>query len=303
MRSRKLGWLGVVAVACMAAVVGCKPTAKTESTAGPSASSSQTSAAPVAVTAADTTANGSSGNPWEIDSETMKAPAGSSLERILKGLHMRVCIRGDVAPFGSFAANGGLDGLEVELATEIVKQISIDYKQPLKIDWTVVAAPDRVKKLQDDACDLLVASLSYTPERAAQVATSKVYLKTDKVLLSAAKVTRKVPVIAKIGGATSAGDSADVPKGTDRVFGTYAEVVYAMDNEEIDYLVTDRPIADQLIRSATKPYTVSKTLAPGAESYVAAVQNGHPELIGAVNKSIDDLARSGRLAHIHRRWL
>jgi ABC-type amino acid transport substrate-binding protein len=216
---------------------------------------------------------------------------------------MRVCIRGDVAPFGSFNSNGGqLDGLEVELATEIVKQISIDYKQPLKIDWTIVAAPDRVKRLQDDACDLLVASLSYTPERAQQVTTSKVYLKTDKVLLSAAKITRKVPVIAKIGGATT-GDSPDVPKGTDRVFGTYAEVVYAMDNEEIDYLVTDRPIADQLIRSATKPYTVSKTLAPGAESYVAATQNGHPELIAAVNKAIDDLARSGRLAHIHRRWL
>jgi ABC-type amino acid transport substrate-binding protein len=190
-----------------------------------------------------------------------------------------------VAPFASFSANG-LDGFEVELASKIVEQISIDYKQPLKIDWVVVSAGERLKRLQEDSCDFLVGSLSYTPERAKEVALSKPYLKTDKVLLSAAKVTRKVPVIAKVGGTT--GDAGDI-KGTERAFGTYQEIVYA--------------IADQLIRSSSKPYSVSKTLAPGAESYVAATRNGQPELLGAVNKALEDLARSGRLALIHRRWL
>ena len=236
---------------------------------------------------------------YELDTQAQPAPAaGSALDRILKGLHMRVCVRGDVAPLGSFES-GGLDGLEIELATEIVRQISVDYKQPLKVDWTVVAAPDRLKRLQDDGCDLLVASLSQTPERAAQVSLSKVYLRTDKVLLAATKVTRKTPVIAKVGGTT--GDAGI--KGTERAFTSYQEIVYAMDSDEIDYLVTDRPIAAHLIRSSSKPFTISKTLAPGAESYVAATQNGHPELIAAVNKALDDLARSGRLALIHRRWL
>jgi ABC-type amino acid transport substrate-binding protein len=237
---------------------------------------------------------------YEIDSEAQRAPSpGSGLDRIIKGLHVRVCVRADVAPFASLSVNG-LDGFEVDLASKIVEQISIDYKQPLKIDWVVVSAAERLKRLQEDSCDFLVGSLSYTAERAKEVALSKPYLKTDKVILSAAKVTRKVPVIAKVGGTT--GDLGQI-KGTERLFGTYQEIVYAMDAEEIDYLVTDRPIADQLVRSSSKPYSVWKTLASGAESYVAATRNGQPELLGAVNNALDDLARSGRLAQIHRRWI
>jgi ABC-type amino acid transport substrate-binding protein len=236
---------------------------------------------------------------YDLDTDPQKPPApGSALEKIVKGLHVRVCVRADVAPFGAFSSTG-LEGLEIELATEIVKQIGIDYKQALKVDWTIVTAPDRIKRLQDDGCDLLVAALSYTAERAQQVGTSKVYLKTDKVLMQAQNITRKTPVIAQVGGTT--GDAGI--KGTPRTFASYQEVVYAMDADEIDYLVTDRPIADQLIRSSTKPYTIGKTLAAGAESYVAATNKAHTDVLAAVDKALEDLAKSGRLALIHRRWL
>ncbi|MBX3233879.1 MAG: amino acid ABC transporter substrate-binding protein [Labilithrix sp.] len=276
-----------------ATLLGCdRSKEKAEADATPPIASTTAAAAPAPLTG-DTPL-------FDLDTETQKAPDGSALDRIIKGLHVRVCVRADVAPFGSFSSTG-LQGLEVELASALVEQISIDYKQPLKIDWTVVSAPERIKRLQEDGCDVLVASLSHTAERAGQVGLSKPYLKTDKVLLAAGKITRKVPVIAKVAGTTSE-LPADV-KGTERVFTTYQEVAYAMDNEEIDYLVTDRPIADQLVRSVTKPYSVTKTVAPGAESYVAAVPNGHPELLAAVDKALADLARTGRLAHIHRRWL
>ncbi|HEU0037456.1 MAG TPA: transporter substrate-binding domain-containing protein [Kofleriaceae bacterium] len=212
---------------------------------------------------------------------------------------MRVCVRGDVAPFGSFS-NTGLEGFEIELANEIVKQISIDYKQVLKVDWTVVSAGERIPRLVDDGCDLLVASLSYTPERATQVATSKVYLKTDKVLLAAAKITRTTPVIAKIAGTT--GDAGGL-KGTERTFASYQELVYAMDEGQIDYLVTDRPIAEHLIRSATRPYSITKTLSTASEAYVAATNKARTDVLAAVDKALTDLAKSGRLALLQRRWL
>src|SRR3954468_21581607 len=47
---------------------------------------------------------------YEIDSEAQRAPSpGSGLDRIIKGLHVRVCVRADVAPFASLSVNG-LDG-------------------------------------------------------------------------------------------------------------------------------------------------------------------------------------------------
>jgi putative glutamine transport system substrate-binding protein len=283
-----------VSLLIVASAVGCG-----ESKSAPSgeAAAKPTDTTPTAVAPAPA---GDGTALYDLDTDPQKAPApGSAMDRILKGLHVRVCVRADVAPFGSFST-GGLEGLEIELATEIVKQISIDYKQALKIDWTVVTAGERIKRLEEDGCDLEVAALSYSAERAAQVGTSKVYLKTDKVLMAAKDIKRKVPVIAKVGGTT--GDTGDL-KGTPRSYSSYQEIVYAMDNDEIDYLVTDRPIAEQLIRSSTKPYAITKTLAQGAESYVAATNKSHTDVLAAVDKALEDLAKSGRLALMHRRWL
>jgi ABC-type amino acid transport substrate-binding protein len=50
-------------------------------------------------------------------------------------------------------------------------------------------------------------------------------------------------------------------------------------------------------------FAVGKVLAADAESYVAGVANGNPELLAAVNRALDDIARSGRLALLARRWL
>ena len=279
----------LLALSLALSACGDSKSAPTATTEAPKPTESAVSAAPV-----------ESGTPlYDLDTDAVAAPApGSALEKIIKGMHVRVCVRADVAPLGAVATSGH-EGREIELATQIVKQLGIYYKQPLKLDWTIVTAPERIKRLQDDGCDFEVAALSYTAERAKEVATSKVYLKTDKVLMQAQTITRATPVIAQVGGTT--GDAG--VKGTPKTFATYQEVVYAMDAGEIDYLVTDRPIADQLIRSSTKPYAIGKTLAAGAESYVAAAPKEHADVIAAVDKALEDLAKSGRLALIHRRWL
>lgn len=236
----------------------------------------------------------------DVDTATTPPPPPTSaLGRVLGSSELRACVRSDVPPFGSFSANG-LEGFDVALATEIANQIGIDYKHALKMEWIVVTAGERMKRLQDGACDILVAAFSQTAERAAQIATSKIYLQTDKVLLAATKQTRRVPVIGKLGGTTGA--PADL-KATERAFNTYQEVIHAMDGEEIDYLITDRPIAEQLIRSTTKRYKIAKTIAERAESYVVGVRNGSADLEAAVNRALDDLARTGRIALLHRRWL
>jgi len=242
----------------------------------------------------------SAGELYEVDTAPQPAPAaGSTLDRIVKSMHVRACVRADVAPFGSFTA-GGLQGLDIDLAQAITDQISIDYKQALRVQWVVVEAADRVKRVQDGACDILVAAFSHTKERAEKLAESRVYLRTDKVLVAANKITRKVPVIGKVGGTT--GDAAGIA-GTPRTFATYQEVIQAMDGDEVDYLIVDRPIADHLIRSTNKTYRIARNVSENTESYVVAMHQGNADLVAAVDRALDDLARTGRLALIHRRWL
>jgi len=238
-------------------------------------------------------------NLYELDTQAQKAPApNTALDHVLKSLYLRACVRSDVAPFGAFQ-HGALGGFDIDLASEIAAQISIDYKQALGVEWVVVDAEDRIKRVADGGCDIVVADLSWTKERATQIGTSKVYLRTDKVLIAAKRITRKVPVIAKLASAT--GDAGI--KGTTKELRSYQEIIHEMDSGEVDYVVTDRPIADHLVRSSVTPFAVTKTLAENAESYVVGVGKGNPELLDAVNRALDDLARNGRLALIARRWL
>lgn len=237
---------------------------------------------------------------YELDAPAQKPPVASSpLGKLLETMYLRACVRSDVAPFGVFGGNG-LEGYDIDLASEIAQQISIDYKQALRVEWTVVSAEDRIKRVQDGSCDILVADLSLTKERAAQIATSKVYLRTDKVLVAVAKITHKTPVIARLASAT--GDAGNLA-GTTRVFQSYREIIHAMNAGEIDYVVTDKPIAEHLIRSATRPYAIGKTLAANAESYVVGVNAASPDVLAAVDRALQDLAQNGRLALLDRRWL
>jgi ABC-type amino acid transport substrate-binding protein len=161
-----------------------------------------------------------------------------------------------------------------------------------------VTAAERVKRLQDQACDVMVAAFSHTKERATQVAMSKVYVRTDKVLLGASKITRKTPVIARLEGAT--GDPGI--KGRVQTYRTYQDIVHAMDLDEIDYITTDLPIAGHLIRSSVKSFKVQKTLAENAESYVIAVNTSSPELLVAINRALTR-SRSQDDSRLERRWL
>jgi ABC-type amino acid transport substrate-binding protein len=236
---------------------------------------------------------------YDVDTAPQPAPAaGSSLDRMTKSLHARVCVRVDVAPFGQFS-NGGISGFDIALANEIVDQLSIDYKLALTPEWVIVSANERSKRVQEDACDFAVAAFSRTKQREQEVTMSKVYARTDKVLVASTKITRKEPVIAQLAGATG---NAGV-KGKIRQFRTYQEIIQAMDHEEIDYLATDRPIAEHLLRSTVKSYAISKTLAANSELYVVALRRGNADLAAAIDRALETIARNGRLALLERRWL
>lgn len=236
---------------------------------------------------------------YSIDTDAVPAPpAKSALARILKRHVLRVCVRADAPPFGYFARKG-LTGFDVHLAMELAKQISIDYKAVLSVSWNPTPAGDRVGRLRRNACDISVSALSWTRGRAGQIGLSKAYAQTDKVLV-AAEQPRAKAVIGLVKGTT--GGTGGV-KAAKRWFNTWNEVLFAMRNGGIDYTVSDRPIAIHLTRSTSKAYKVSKVLAKNAEKYVVGVKKGNKHLLKAVNKALTDLAQSGRLAYLQRRWL
>lgn len=225
-------------------------------------------------------------------------PAKSALAKIIKTRNLRVCVRSDVPPFGYFASQG-LIGFDVDLAKMLGVRLSIYYKQHIRVSWQVIEAGERIKKLQTKSCDLVAAAFSYTPARASKVSFSKIYLETNKVALVANTITRALPVVALVRGTTNIAKGL---KGTPRYFGNYKEIIDAMKNGEVDYVVADRPMGLHMIRSVTKTFRIYKSFKQ-KERYGLGVHRDHRELLKVINQGLRDLAKSGQLAYLYRQWL
>lgn len=225
-------------------------------------------------------------------------PKGSALQRILKNQLLRVCVRADIPPFGYFQG-GQLTGFDIQLAREISTQLSIDYKKNLRISWSVINAGSRIHSLVQNNCDMVVATFSITQGRARLIAFSKAYLLTHKVILRKVTIKRKTPVIALVRGTTTGGQKL---KGSIRFFRNYTEIIDAMERSEVDFAVTDKPIAAHMLRSVPQPYKILRILKQ-KERYGIGMNLRSKALVRAVNRALRNLARTGRLAYLQRQWL
>lgn len=235
---------------------------------------------------------------YTLDTPALNIPKGKTqLGQILGSLSLRVCVRTDVPPFGYFM-KGSLTGFDVALANEIATRIGIMFKKNLVVSYVPISAKQRVSALQNNRCDFVAAAFTYTAKRAKKVAFSKRYLKTDRVVVAMSKITRKKPVIALVKG-TKAPKGL---KGVEKSYNDYREIIFAMEAGEVDYFVTDRPIALHMIRNVTKSYKITKTL-KGTDEYGIGVNKSNKALLQAINIALQETAASGRLAHLLRQWL
>lgn len=80
-----------------------------------------------------------------------------------------VGVKADYPPFGYRAPSGKIVGIEPSLADDVAKKLGV------KIDYVPVTASNRMQFLQQGKIDLLIATMSVTPERAKLVWFVKPY--------------------------------------------------------------------------------------------------------------------------------
>lgn len=231
--------------------------------------------------------------------EIPSTPPNTRLAAILKTQILRVCVRSDIPPFG-YLSRLTLTGFDIELTRELAMTIGHVYGKNLHISWNLISAGARITSLTQKSCDLVVASFSYTVKRAAQVGFSDVYLKTNKVLIASQTIKRKPPILAMVRGTTQGKLSKFKAKA--RYFRSYTEVIYAMEAGQVDYALADRPVALYMIRSTSRAFYIARYLQQ-QERYAVGLHKSHKALRLSVNAALRSLAKSGRLAYLHRQWL
>lgn len=237
--------------------------------------------------------------PSQAKATKKKVPTVSLLSNVLASKTVRACVRTDVPPFGYFQGRT-LQGFDISLAEEIVNAMSIRFQTNLSLKWVVIRASARVSALQRGSCDFVIAAFSKTAARQKAIDFTKVYYKTNKVIIKKNGESQDPPVVGMVrsttGGAVG-NNNAIIAK-----FSSYGDILYTMQQKLVDYVVTDAPIGRYMCKQSQGAYRVHRIL-PQVEAYSVGVPKGQKAWLQELDKAIHVLQQSGRLALLHKKWL
>lgn len=104
----------------------------------------------------------------------------NELNEILKTDVIRIGINENTPPFSKLDSNGQLVGFEIEVAKEIVKNLSSN----MQIDFIHIDKSDRISALEDNRVDLIISALSVNKERNMRIDFSTPYFFVNTAILT-----------------------------------------------------------------------------------------------------------------------
>ena len=104
----------------------------------------------------------------------------STLEKIRKEGKITVGVKVDSKPFG-YEQNGELKGFDIDLAHLIAKKVT--KKLNPEVEFVKVASNDRIFALNEGDVDMIIATMSITPQRNMLVNFSKPYYVAGQALM------------------------------------------------------------------------------------------------------------------------
>jgi polar amino acid transport system substrate-binding protein/arginine/ornithine transport system substrate-binding protein len=95
-------------------------------------------------------------------------------------LALDVCVEGAYPPFSETATDGSIVGFDIDIANALCAEIGEECTM-VKTDWDGI-----IPALLEDKCDMIVASMSITPERQEVIDFTKKYYQTPAIFAAPA---------------------------------------------------------------------------------------------------------------------
>jgi putative glutamine transport system substrate-binding protein len=220
---------------------------------------------------------------------------------------LRVGVKYDAPPFGQLdPRTNQVAGFDIDIARAIAKTILGDEN---KVQLVQVTSANRVPQLQNGNIDLIIATMTITKERLAQIDFSNVYYRAGQSLL----VRSNSPVktyrdLAGKGVCTITGSTPEqtirrvAPAANVVILESYPECFTALRGGRVDAVTTDNVLLFGLQQQDPANYK----LAGGQftfEPYGIGIGKGNAALAAAVNATLARIGRDGSYVKIHSAWL
>ena len=216
--------------------------------------------------------------------------AASELELLVPG-ELSAATEGTFPPFSMRDPSGKLDGLEMRIMTEITQRLGLSYK-PVIIKWESMLVG-----LKAGQYDMISGAMGITEERQKSVTFCDAWLESGArlVVRNDSAIETNADAKGKTIGVIVASTFVPLAEKLGGVVKTYKADPDAMQdlvNGNIDAVITESIAAAYAIKTAGLPLRMTDELLDSFQMGWA-VQQGKPNLVKAINKTLGEMMADG----------
>ena len=194
-------------------------------------------------------------------------------------------------------------GFDIDLMKAIGKQMGYE------VQIVNMGFDGLIPALESNQIDAVASAMSITEERSKKINFSKPYyksgltmiVKADNNAIKSFKDLEGKRIAVQI-GTTGAEEARNIKDAKVREFNTVPDAFMELKNGGVDAVVNDAPVNDYyLAQTGTKDAKQVGDIL-NAESYGIATAKKNTELVGKINKALDDLKANGEYDKIYMKW-
>jgi polar amino acid transport system substrate-binding protein len=239
------------------------------------------------------------GKKEEAPAAAAPAPAPAAVAKIVVGLD------DNFPPMGFRDEKGALVGFDIDLAREAAKRLGaeVEFKP---IDWNAKEA-----ELGGKRVDVLWNGLTITEPRKEKIAFTAPYLENRQIVIVTAKsaVKSKADLAGKVIGVQEGSSAVEAidkdPAGKTvkqlKKFGDNVTALMDLTTGRLDALVVDEVVGRYYTAKKPGEYAILDEHF-GTEEYGVGVRKDDAELLGKIQKAMDDMKKDGAAARISNQW-
>ncbi len=209
-------------------------------------------------------------------------------------------------PMGFRDEKNELVGFDIDLAKEAAKRLGMEVEfKP--IDWN-----SKEVELNSKKVDILWNGLTITDERKKNVAFTKAYMDNRQIIvvLPDSKIKTKADLAGKVVGVQDGSSSIDAVNSDPATLKTFKDLKKYPDNVSalldlkagrINAVVVDEVVGRYFISKKPGEYLVL-TDNFGSEEYGVGLRKDDSELLGKLQKALDDMKKEGKSSEISKKW-
>ncbi len=228
-------------------------------------------------------------------------------DSIMKKGIIRVGVNVDSKPFAFYDKTGELSGYDIDLAKYIAEHLLGSNKN---VKFVPVTPSNRLMKISTGEVDIVIATMTITPQRQQIIEFSVPYDTAGQALL--VRNTSKITSIADlqgqnvgvIWGTTAEKNMINLSPNAHIVgFKSYAEAYNALKSGKIDAITSDDTILSRFTADDKNVVLLPKRYSKEPYGIGFKKGKGSDKLKESLNNAILDLKQKNVITRIHKKWL